>query len=305
MSPLRKLLDKNRWAPAFDCIPEELRAGVRHVNWRYEGSPETKVLKIAGTLRNASSTNPETWRTFGKCRAMFEKRPDLYDGIGRVFAAEDPFAGIDLDGCRDLETGDLSPRGTQIVQMLDSYTEISPSKTGVKVWVRAALPAGRRKKPGLEVYDRGRYFTMTGWHLESTPRTVEPRQGEIEALIREEFSEPERQRNAARKAYAGPAGARVDLAEFLERAGVRILGEAPDQTAERVFRIVCPWVGEHTGGDRSGTRAGQYADGALFFHCEHAHCARRSWQEFRDYLSPPAVFLRRRSKARRVRSAAR
>ncbi len=75
MSPLRKLLDKNRWAPAFDCIPEELRAGVRHVNWRYEGSPETKVLKIAGTLRNASSTNPETWRTFGKCRAMFEKRP--------------------------------------------------------------------------------------------------------------------------------------------------------------------------------------------------------------------------------------
>jgi hypothetical protein len=231
--------------------------------------------------------------------AAHTKRPDLYDGIGRMFAPEAAFAGVDLDDCRAPETGEIEERAMSIIRRLHSHAEISPSGKGVKIWCRAKLPAGRRKKPGLETYDRGRYFTLTGWHLAGTPYSVEPRQVEIEALLREEFSEPERQ---PRKPYSGPDRAHLELAELLESANVPILGEAPDQTAERVYRIVCPWSQEHTGGDLSGTRAGQYPGGALFFHCEHAHCAHRGWDEFKDRLSPPAVFLRRRSRARRVRS---
>jgi hypothetical protein len=276
-------------------IPDELKHGVRHVCWRHE--EETKRPKIPGTLRNASSADPETWRSFARCVAMFEKRPDLHDGIGRMFAKDDEAAGVDFDDCRDPETGQLSERAAQIIQMLDSYAEVSPSKTGVKVWIRAVLPAGRRRKPGLEIYDRGRFFTLTGWHLESTPRAVAPRQDEIEALIREEFPEPGRK---AREPYAGLLGARIELVEFLQSAGVEVLREIRDQTAEVVFAVVCPWAHEHTGQDRSGTRAGQYSDGALWFRCEHAHCARRGWEQFRDYLSPPARFLRRRSRARRA-----
>src|SRR5215210_836024 len=85
-------------------IPEELKAGTRHVCWRYEGNPETKVLKIAGMLSNASSTNPQTWRTFRECVAAMERHPGRYAGVGRVIAKDDPFVGADLDKVRDPET---------------------------------------------------------------------------------------------------------------------------------------------------------------------------------------------------------
>ncbi len=116
---------------------------------------------------------------------------------------------------------------------------------------------------------------------------------------------PEEPRRGDRRPYAGTpgspgAGEKLDLAEFLSSSGVAILGEIPDTTAERVFRVVCPWAREHTGGDRSGTRAGQYADGALFFHCEHSHCGGRGWAEFRNEVDPRIPATAKRCKARRV-----
>ncbi len=72
-------------------LPRELKAGVAHVNWRYEGIPETKVLKVAGTLCNASSTSPRTWRPFRECVAAMERHPGRYAGVGRVIAKDDPF----------------------------------------------------------------------------------------------------------------------------------------------------------------------------------------------------------------------
>lgn len=282
----------------LDHIPEEMLIGVNHVNWRYEGNPETKVLKIAGTLRNASSTNPRTWRTLRECVAAMERHPGRYAGVGRVIAKGDPYVGVDLDDVRDPETGKLSIRAAEIVQHLDSYAEVSPSRRGVKLWVRARLERAY-KKPGLEVYPHGRYFTLTGWMLPRALPTVEERTHALEALIREEFpvAPPE---TKPRRAYEGEPGERIDLVEFLSVAGIEVLGEVPDGTAERVFRVVCPWTREHTGGDRSGTRAGQYPDGALFFRCEHAHCAHRGWPEFRQEVDPRIPAKIRVCRARRV-----
>jgi hypothetical protein len=213
-----------------------------------------------------------------------------------MFAKDDGTAGIDLDGCRNRETGEIAEWAMSLIRSLHSYTEISPSQEGVKIWVRAVLPAGRRKKPGLEIYDRGRYFTLTGRHLVGTPRTVESRQDEVEALIHKEFPESEQR---ARTAYDGPTGARLEVAEFLESGGVEVLRAIPDLTAEVVFAVVCPWRHEHTSGDTSGTRVGQYAGGALWFRCEHAHCAQRSWEEFREFVSPAPILRRGRVYARR------
>jgi hypothetical protein len=271
-------------------IAEELKLGVNHVNWRYEGNPETKVLKIAGTLRNASSTNPRTWRPFQECATAMERWPGRYAGVGRVIAKDDPFVGVDLDDVRNPETGELSSRASEIIGRLDSYAEVSPSERGVKVWVRAALERAY-KKLGLEVYPHGRYFTLTGWMLPQALPTVEERQAELDALIRGEFPEPEER---PRRPYEGPPGARIDLVELLNAGGVRIVREIPDGTAERVFAVVCPWAHEHGGGDASGTRVGQYPDGALFFRCEHAHCAHRGWTEFRSEVAPLSARHRRR-----------
>jgi hypothetical protein len=280
----------------LDCLPEELRDGVNHVNWRYEGRPETKVLKIAGTLRNASSTNPRTWRTLRECVEAMKRHPDRYAGVGRVIAKEDPYVGVDLDDVRNPETGKLSSRAAEILRKLDSYAEVSPSETGVKLWVRADLLRAY-KKPGLEVYPHGRYFTLTGWMLSHSLPTVEERQDELETLVREEFPEAEKKPS---RPYEGVSGERIDLVEFLSAAGVEVLGEIPDGSAELVFRIACPWMREHTGGDRSGTRAGQYPNGALFFQCEHAHCAHRGWSEFRREIDPRVPAKIRVCRARRV-----
>ncbi len=156
----------------WDAVRElELRNGVNHVNWRYEGRPETKVLKIAGTLRNASSTNPRTWRTLRECIEAMKRHPYRYAGMGRVIAREDPYVGAVLDDVRDPERGKLSSTAAEITGQLDSYAEVSPSAAGVKLWVRAEL--GRAyKKRGLEVYSHGRYFTLTGWMLPHSLATV-------------------------------------------------------------------------------------------------------------------------------------
>jgi hypothetical protein len=291
-------------APAFplDDLPEELRSGIRHVNWRYEGKPATKVLKIAGTLHNASSTNPRTWRTIEECLAAMERHPGRYAGVGRVIAKDDPFVGVDLDDVRDPKTGKLSSRASEIVVGLDSYAEVSPSETGVKVWVRATLERAY-KKPGVEVYPHCRYFTLTGWALPQTLSTVEERQEELEALIREEFpvagEATESKPRLPQRSYEGTSGEPIDLTEFLVAGGVEVLAEINDGTAFKVSRIVCPWSSAHSAGDTSGTRAGQYADGALWFRCEHAHCAHRGWTDLRDLVKPRAK-VRRWSRARRV-----
>jgi putative DNA primase/helicase len=98
-----------------------------------------------------------------------------------------PYAGVDLDKCRDLESGVIEPWAEAIIDRSNSYTEISPSGAGAHVLVKARLPAGRRRTERFEIYDSGRYFTMTGQHLAGTPETVEERQDAIEALHRETF----------------------------------------------------------------------------------------------------------------------
>ena len=78
-------------------------------------------------------------------RATREK--DL-DGIGFVFTESDPFCGVDLDACVDPKTGQIASWASEIVGALDSYTEFSPSGTGLHVLLRAKLPQGVTAGPG-------------------------------------------------------------------------------------------------------------------------------------------------------------
>jgi putative DNA primase/helicase len=41
---------------------------------------------------------------------------------------------------------------------------------------------GGRQKGGIEMYDRARYFTITGKHLDGTPTTIEERSSELKRL---------------------------------------------------------------------------------------------------------------------------
>ena len=159
-----------------EAIPAELRARQAWVAYRKEGPK--KVPYNSRTGRWASCSDPETWGTFEEALAAYQDGG--YDGIG--FQLTEPFVGVDLDGCRDPETGFIDDGALAIIEQLDSYTEVSPSGRGLHIFVTGELPPGRRRTQGAELYDRDRYLTVTGRHVAHTPLTVESRSAELAAL---------------------------------------------------------------------------------------------------------------------------
>ena len=98
--------------PIIENIPEQLSERPQWVCWRLEEreGKTTKVPYVPGTDRWASSTDLMTWATFSEASAAYEAgNPLAYHGIGFVFSSADPFVGIDLDDCRDPDSGKISP----------------------------------------------------------------------------------------------------------------------------------------------------------------------------------------------------
>src|SRR5215217_1172560 len=157
--------------------------------WRIEerNGELTKVPYTPRTGQRADSTAPDTWGGYDEAASACKDHS--YAGIGFVFTPEDDLCGVDLDKCLNPETGEIEGWAREIIEELDSYTEISPSGTGVHVLVRATLPEGRNRKGRFEAYDRGRYFTVTGKHLPGSPQTIESRQEELRAVVRRVFGE--------------------------------------------------------------------------------------------------------------------
>jgi primase-polymerase (primpol)-like protein len=144
----------------LDNIPGEMRQRRQWVVWKLEvrGGKPTKVPYIACGSGKASSTDSLTWRSFKEAVQALET--GRYNGIGFVFSSGDPFAGVDLDDCRDPETGELEEWAAKIVEAFGSYAEVSQSGTGVHIIVMGKAPNKKRGK--VEAYSSERYFTMTG-----------------------------------------------------------------------------------------------------------------------------------------------
>jgi putative DNA primase/helicase len=197
------------------AIPAELRERSQWVVWRRESRDghETKVpYRATSPQARASTTEARTWASFEPAATAVER--GKADGLGFVFTPADPFCGVDLDHCRG-DSGELNSTAAAIIGELDSYSEWSPSGGGVHVIVRARLEGGRRRRGPVEIYDRGRYFTMTGARLEGLPHSPMPRQQELDKLRALLFVSP------AQELPPRPPGARdapEDDRELLERA---------------------------------------------------------------------------------------
>ncbi len=172
-------------------VPPSLRDLDQFLLWRTERRDGnlTKVPRQPdGSL--ASPTDPSTWVSLGRARSALQQ--GRYDGIGFVFTEEDPFTGIDLDDC--FEDGKLSPEAKKIIENINSYTEVSPSGTGVHIITEGCFPeSGRRTSDveglkEIEVYRERRYFTNTGNHLEGTPREVRERPKELQRVHTKYFA---------------------------------------------------------------------------------------------------------------------
>ena len=163
------------------AIPPEMQKERRWVVWNVEarnGHPTKVPYQAECPSTRASSTDSATWSNFHA--ALAAVADGKADGFG--FVLGDGYVGVDLDACRDLETGAMTAEAQAIINALSSYTEISPSGTGVHILLRGRLRPGGCRKDHVEIYADGRYFTVTGHHLEGTATTIEERTAELAAL---------------------------------------------------------------------------------------------------------------------------
>ncbi len=170
-----------------DVIPESIRETPHWVRWaslsRKNSKKPTKVPFHPTLDSAASSTDPNTWGTFKDALAGVGQ--DGTCGVGFVLSEDDPFIGVDFDHV--ITDGRLDPVAAAIIEDLHSYSEISPSGTGVRVIVRGQIPVDTKHKVDLgngsvlELWDRKRFVTMTGNML---PGSTEDISDATEAICR-------------------------------------------------------------------------------------------------------------------------
>jgi putative DNA primase/helicase len=154
---------------------DELKKRPNWVLWKHSGKHKVPYT-LDGKL--ASTTNPDCWSTYDQCTQV-----EGFNGTGLVLELATGIIGIDIDHVAP--NGKLLDTGARIVSELNSYTEWSPSRTGIHILLEGFLPEGCKRKVGdYEMYDRAQFLTFTGWHLEGTPETIENRQSELDSYIK-------------------------------------------------------------------------------------------------------------------------
>jgi putative DNA primase/helicase len=240
-----------------DCmiqVPTEMIEYKQWVLWRrVEVYGRTAKLPIsAWSGKAAACDKPQTWTTFQHARVACKQFNS--DGIGFVFTDADPFCGIDLDKCRK-KNGWMSEEAFRLIRHMSSYAEISPSGNGIHIIIRAQLGTAGRRTAGVEVYAAGRYFTMTGRHLDGTPDRIEQRQRELDDLLQERFpSESEASRSKTTPRLGLSDSALIDKA-LSAKSGARFrrlwYGDTSDYDGDhsRADAALCRMLSFWTGGD--------------------------------------------------------
>ena len=172
----QKSSQPNWLKPIFGNIPDELKAqpwGVWIAEPRLDrnGDPTGKWNKaprnpLSGIKIGANQ--PEAFGTYEEAKQAYEGGG--YTGIG-VLLTGSGIVGMDLDDCPTL----LEERpevGKWLREAIDGgiYCEISPSSNGARLFALGQLPIGCPKKQGsLEIYDDGRFLTVTGHQTKGGP----------------------------------------------------------------------------------------------------------------------------------------
>lgn len=224
----------------YDNIPPMLKQSPNWVAWGIRDAPPKAPFNpeslLSGRPSPAKAGVRETWSSYHN--AVECVRRGLARGVGYQFGGNGIY-GVDLDHVID-HAGKLTPQAHEIVDKLASYTEISPSGTGMHIFVLAPdADITRHRKKGffLEVYSTGRYFTVTG-NIYGSRGAIETRTTELQ-FIHDKFLLPD----AAQKAVQLPPPIVVSSAEqerFL-RTGLE---------RDKVFRAL--WEGERRHGNESG-----------------------------------------------------
>lgn len=187
------------------AIPDELKKMRRWAPWKAVYNAERgkwdKIPKHAKTPEYGISTaSPEKWFTHDEALRAYIKHPDMLAGIGFVMTGVEGLTGIDLDGCLN-EDGSATEWAQGVIKSLGSYTEISPSGRGLRVFVQGLLdgPDWTNHEVGIEVYGGStpRFLTVSGRRYKDSPASINPVAPGVLAGLRGQFG---RASNAAQLA---------------------------------------------------------------------------------------------------------
>lgn len=163
-----------------NCLIEELKRYDRWVCWKAAPGKDGHITKVPYEAvpdgsKWAKSNDPQTWRPYETAASVANTAG--FNGVGFVLGADLPYTCIDLDHCVNRETGEMKEPAATIVTMIreagGTYIEYSPSNAGLHIWLRGEMPAGKKSIPrreiGVELYQAGRYITVTGAPLDNVP----------------------------------------------------------------------------------------------------------------------------------------
>ncbi len=238
-------------------IPEEMKELPRWVLYTlfdnvYSHRTEKLPWSVSGKM--ADITKPETWSSFDRAMAVLQKNKN-YKGLG--FVLGDGIFGIDLDHVINGE-GEIEPWADEIISRMDTYTELSPSGTGVHIYARGRIPAKDRKNGNIEMYDERRYFTVTGRPY-GVLKPLAERTKEAAAIHRQYLKRDHREAPVIPAASSRVAAS--DVQDLITRAGNARNGEKFTQlyrgitagyaSQSQADQALCNILAFYAGGDRS------------------------------------------------------
>jgi len=174
----------------YKNIPESLKKLNQWVCFKLEYNKKKgkydKIPKDPKTGYNAKANDPSTWSDYQTAVNAVSKYG--FDGIGIEFA--NGIFGVDLDNV--VKDGKLTPEAQDIIKTLDSYTEYSPSGTGVHIICKGTIPPKDRRKENVEMYSEGRFFTVTG-NVLGEPKDIQERTTQA-AIVHAKYLKREEQK---------------------------------------------------------------------------------------------------------------
>jgi putative DNA primase/helicase len=208
----------------YQHVPIELKQLRQWVVWKYvtkesDGKP-TKV-PFQPNDHEASTTNRRTWSSFDEVCAVASR----YEGIGFVFAAGGGIYGFDADRMYDPRSGKINADAEYWLRALNTYTELSPSRIGIHAIGFGSLP-GEGKNPHdspFELYDSGRFFTVTGEWLEGFPVNLQPA---TPVILSDLWTTLSRHEVESAPLIEGEGASFLSDEEVIERAGAAVNGDA-------------------------------------------------------------------------------
>lgn len=172
-APAPASLGVERWN-----IPYDLRIHDAWAVWKYSADSQGRISKPPyqpdGTKAEASQ--PETWSSFDQAYDAY--RSGGWNGVSFALSPRWGIVGIDLD-----HVPEHRAQAEAIVRALHTYTERSPGGNGLRIFVKGTLPYGRRRRDWVEAYVTRRFLTVTGHHLESSPKTIEASKRGLERVF--------------------------------------------------------------------------------------------------------------------------